>query len=145
MRLKSGGDWTSVYRGTNQYLPGCNQTTQSCQWIVHRCFPSSEAQEGEHPGVNLAGQDPYCCEVCSELGISPLGEPRVHCSWRPSMSSILLDHNLVAKIYGFRLARCYDDSVAFDVFAFGSPILRLLTGRNWQRLVEATMAGDDRA
>ncbi|KAK6929001.1 U-box domain [Dillenia turbinata] len=59
------------------------------------------------------------------------------------MSSILLDHNLVAKIYGFRLARCYDDSdLHSDVFAFGSLILQLLTGRNWQRLVEATMAGD---
>ncbi|KAF8404715.1 hypothetical protein HHK36_009603 [Tetracentron sinense] len=76
-------------------------------------------------------------EVCSVLGFLHSADPRpiVHGDLNPS--NILLDRNLVAKISGFKLVRCYDGSeVQSDVCAFGVLLLQLLTGRSGIGLVE---------
>ncbi|KAL8246820.1 hypothetical protein R6Q59_008036 [Mikania micrantha] len=61
-----------------------------------------------------------------------LAKPRpiVHGNVNPS--NILLDHNNVAKLHGFRLDFMYDESdIRSDIRDFGSLVLQLLTGRNW--------------
>ncbi|KAK6923842.1 Serine-threonine/tyrosine-protein kinase, catalytic domain [Dillenia turbinata] len=186
MRLRSGGDWTSVYRGrinscsvAVKLLDPANGLSQDvfraqAKVLSHIRHPHLVAMIGfclepqclvfeyMHNGSlreillssnrsssrrnwALTWQDRIriAAEVCSGLAFLHLAEPRSIAHGSLSMSSILLDRNLVAKIYGFRLARCYDDSdMHSDVFAFGSLILQLLTGRNWADLVEDTRAVD---
>ncbi|KAD7479157.1 hypothetical protein E3N88_02293 [Mikania micrantha] len=71
-------------------------------------------------------------KVCSGLTFLHLAKPRpiVHGNVNPS--NILLDHNNVAKLHGFRLDFMYDESdIRSDIRDFGSLVLQLLTGRNW--------------
>ncbi|KAK4263084.1 hypothetical protein QN277_028556 [Acacia crassicarpa] len=78
-------------------------------------------------------------EVCSGLGFLHSAQPRPFIHGHLTPSSILLDHNLVAKIkvFGWK-----EGSPESDVRAFGVLIMHLLTGRNWGGLVEEeTMMG----
>lgn len=77
-------------------------------------------------------------EVCSGLGFLHLAKPRPIVHSQLTLSNILLDRNLVAKISGFGLAETYDEhNVGSDIRAFGVLVMHLLTGRNWAGLVEA--------
>lgn len=68
-------------------------------------------------------------------------KPIIHGSLNPS--SILLDRNLVPRITGFRLSGPKDETrVGSDIRAFGLLVLFLLTGRNWDGLVDETTLGD---
>ncbi|KAM7277201.1 hypothetical protein ACFE04_019067 [Oxalis oulophora] len=75
-------------------------------------------------------------EVCSGLTYFHLAEPRpiVHGNLTPS--HILLDRNFVAKISGFGLDQCSNQSdLTSDVKSFGVMLLNLLYGRNWAGLM----------
>ncbi|KAL9255553.1 putative U-box domain-containing protein [Drosera capensis] len=89
-----------------------------------------------HHRVNIAAQ------ICS--GVSFLHEskpqPIIHGSLNPS--NILLDINFQAKINAFDLSPCCDElDVHADVQVFGTLLLQLLCGRNWDGL-EWEMMGD---
>ncbi|KAL9251367.1 putative U-box domain-containing protein [Drosera capensis] len=90
-----------------------------------------------HHRVDIAAQ------ICS--GISFLHEskpqPIIHGNLTPS--NILLDTNFQAKINAFNLSPCCDElDVQADVQAFGTLLLELLCGRNWDRLEWEEMMGD---
>lgn len=77
-------------------------------------------------------------EVCSGLGFLHLTKPRPIVHGHLTLSNILLDRTLVAKISGFGLTKTHNDhDVGSDIRAFGVLLLHLLTGRNWTGLVEA--------
>jgi len=82
-------------------------------------------------------------QVCSGLSFlhsaRPIPRPIVHGGLTPS--NILLDRNRVAKISGYGPPKAHDEcDVGVDLRAFGGVLLHLLTGRNWDGLVEEAMA-----
>lgn len=90
-----------------------------------------------HHRVNIAAQ------ICS--GVSFLHEskpqPIIHGSLNPS--NILLDINFQAKINAFDLSPCCDElDMHTDVQVFGTLLLQLLCGRNWDGLEWEEMMGD---
>ncbi|XP_057501255.1 putative U-box domain-containing protein 50 [Actinidia eriantha] len=93
-----------------------------------------------HARIRIAAQ------ISSGLGFlhSAMPRPIVHGNLSPS--KILLDHNLVAKIHGFRPGWCHNQSdMQADMRAFGNLVLQLLTGRNWAGLVEEAVVMDQTA
>lgn len=85
-------------------------------------------------------------EICSGLGFLHLNKPRPINHGNLNPSKILLDRNNVAKICGFRLDCCPDDSdIKSDIRAFGNLVLQILTGRNWAGLVEEALVMDHAA
>lgn len=76
-------------------------------------------------------------EVCSGLAFLHLTKPTPMVHGNLNLANILLDHNNVAKLHGFRLDFFYSESeIRSDIQNFGSLVLQLLTGRNWS---EATL------
>ncbi|XP_050381481.1 putative U-box domain-containing protein 50 [Argentina anserina] len=71
-------------------------------------------------------------EVCSALCYFHQARPKPIIHGHLSPSKIFLDRNLVAKVGGFGLNRCYYDEshVGWDIRAFGVVIMNLLIGRN---------------
>ncbi|XP_076909213.1 putative U-box domain-containing protein 50 [Bidens hawaiensis] len=71
-------------------------------------------------------------DVCSGLTYLHLAKPTLKVHGNLNLSNILLDHNNVAKLHGFRLDSSYSESdIGSDIRDFGSLVLQLLTGRNW--------------
>ncbi|XP_048334445.2 putative U-box domain-containing protein 50 [Ziziphus jujuba] len=108
-----------------------------------------------HSRINSAKRSPpllwhqrirIAAQIFSGLSFLHLAHPKpiVHGSLDPS--NILLDRNLVAKISGFGLAQSKGEChVGSDIRAFGVLLLYLLTGRNWDGLVEDMMLSDKAA
>ncbi|GFS39547.1 U-box domain-containing protein kinase family protein [Actinidia rufa] len=93
-----------------------------------------------HARIRIAAQ------VSSGLGFLHSAMPRPIVHGNLSASKILLDHNLVAKIHGFRPGWCHNQSdMQADMRAFGNLVLQLLTGRNWAGLVEEAVVMDQTA
>uniref|UniRef100_A0A5B7C0T3 RING-type E3 ubiquitin transferase n=1 Tax=Davidia involucrata TaxID=16924 RepID=A0A5B7C0T3_DAVIN len=109
-------------------------------------FSAQRSSKRGSRGLNWHARIRIAAEVCSGLGFLHLAQPKaiVHGNLNPS--KILLDCNLVAKIHGFRLDLCYNESdVLSDMRAFGNLLLQLLTGRNWAGLVEEAIVMDHEA
>ncbi|KAG5529610.1 hypothetical protein RHGRI_030106 [Rhododendron griersonianum] len=89
-----------------------------------------------HARVQMAAQ------VCSGLAFLHSARPRPIAHGNLNPSKILLDRNLVAKIYGFRPSWYYLPNMESDFWAFGNLVLQLLTGRNWAGLVDEAIVMD---
>ncbi|XP_059624135.1 putative U-box domain-containing protein 50 isoform X2 [Cornus florida] len=97
-------------------------------------------------GLNWHACIRIAAEVCSGLGFLHSAQPRPIAHGSLNLSKILLDSYLVAKIYGFRLGWCYDESdVRSDIRAFGNLVLQLLTGTNWAEPVQEAIMMDSAA
>ncbi|KAH7520442.1 hypothetical protein FEM48_Zijuj08G0144400 [Ziziphus jujuba var. spinosa] len=178
LRLKPGGDWTTVYRGrienatvaikilnsvsglsqedfqakhphlvavvgfcielkcvVYEYMHNGSLRDIFLRDILHTSHTNSKNKIRTlqwHERVRVAAQ------VCSGLVYLHLMKPRPIVHGHLTLSNILLDRNLVAKISSFGLTqRCDEHSVQSDIRAFGVLIMHLLTGRNWTGLVEA--------
>ncbi|XP_059624137.1 putative U-box domain-containing protein 50 [Cornus florida] len=97
-------------------------------------------------GLNWHACIRIAAEVCSGLGFLHSAQPRPIAHGSLNLSKILLDSNLVAKIYGSKLGWCYDESdVRSDIRAFGNLVLQLLTGTNWAEPVQEAIMMDSAA
>ncbi|KAI3442321.1 uncharacterized protein J3R85_001252 [Psidium guajava] len=84
-------------------------------------------------------------DVASGLGFLHSAKPTPMIHGRLTLSNILLDRNLVAKISNFGLdgsANHDNKDVHVDIRAFGAILAQLLTGRNWSGLPEQAMTMD---
>ncbi|XP_023518889.1 putative U-box domain-containing protein 50 [Cucurbita pepo subsp. pepo] len=79
-------------------------------------------------------------EVCSGLSFLHQAQPQPISHGNLTLSKILLDQNLVAKVTGFGLAELDEaGGIALDIQAFGALLLHLVTGRNWTGLIEKAL------
>ncbi|KAK8673004.1 hypothetical protein V6N13_111360 [Hibiscus sabdariffa] len=82
-------------------------------------------------------------EVCMGLSFLHSAKPRPIVHGQLTISNILLDRNLVAKISGYGLRQHHDYcDLNLDVRAFGVLLMHMLTGRNWAGLIEDAMMVD---
>lgn len=76
-------------------------------------------------------------EVCSGLSFLHQAQPQPISHGSLTLSKILLDQNLVAKITGSGLVELDEaGGIELDIRAFGALLLHLVTGRNWEGLIE---------
>lgn len=109
-------------------------------------FSSCRNSTKENQGLSWHTRIHIMAQVCLGLCYLHMAQPKPIVHSHLTASSILLDRNLIAKIGGFGLAQCYDETqVGSDVKAFGLLLLHLLTGRNWVGLVDEAMLMDEMA
>ncbi|KAL5556567.1 hypothetical protein UlMin_038803 [Ulmus minor] len=186
LRLKPGGDWTTLYRGRINHATVAIKMLNSVNGLSQEDFQAKVLLLSQMRHPHLLPMVGFCtelkcivfeymhngslrdiflrdilyssrksstkrirtlrwhdririaAEICSGLGFLHMAKPRPIVHGHLTLSNILLDRNLVAKISGFELSRSRDEhSVRSDIRAFGVLLIHLLTGRNWAGLVEA--------
>ncbi|GAV70071.1 U-box domain-containing protein/Pkinase_Tyr domain-containing protein [Cephalotus follicularis] len=185
LRVKSGGDWTNVYRGRINHATVAVKMFNSVHGLSHDAFHAKVKLHHDIRHPHLIAMVGFCSrlkcilfeymhsgslrdilyptqsstkrirtlrwhnririahEICSGLAYLHLAEPRPIVHGSLTLSHILLDRNLVAKIGGFGLNQFHDQShVRLDIRAFGVLLLHLLAGRNWARLVDKSAEMD---
>lgn len=80
-------------------------------------------------------------EVCSALCFLHQAQPQPISHGKLTMSKILLDQNLAAKVTGFGLHELDEASgTELDIRAFGALLLHIVTGRTWEGLIEKALS-----
>lgn len=93
----------------------------------------------------LTWHDRIASEVCSGLGFLHQAQhrPGPISHGNLTLSKILLDQNLVAKLGGFGPFGIAESDegcgIELDIRAFGAMLLQLVTGRNWAGLIEEAL------
>lgn len=189
LRLKSGGDWTNVYRGRiNHATTVAVKMLNSSNGLSQDNFQNMVRLLSQVRHPNIVAMVCFCSElqciafeymhsgslrdilysphkksrrcnqllwwhdrvrvahdVASGLGFLHSARPTPMVHGRLTLSNILLDRNLIAKISNFGLdgSASHDNKdVHVDIRAFGAILVQLLTGRNRPGLLEETMTTD---
>ncbi|CAK9320541.1 unnamed protein product [Citrullus colocynthis] len=80
-------------------------------------------------------------EVCSALCFLHQAQPQPISHGKLTLSKILLDQNLAAKVTGFGLHELDEASgTELDIRAFGALLLHIVTGRTWEGLIEKALS-----
>ncbi|XP_031742359.1 putative U-box domain-containing protein 50 isoform X2 [Cucumis sativus] len=80
-------------------------------------------------------------EVCSGLSFLHQAQPQPISHGKLTLSKILLDQNLAAKVTGFGLDELDESSgTELDIRAFGALLLHIVTGRTWAGQIEEALS-----
>ncbi|CAL1377486.1 unnamed protein product [Linum trigynum] len=186
LRLKSGDDWSTVYRGRiSQKTAAIKLFSAEHESSNHhdflsqvkflsnirhphlvammgfcsepKCIIYEYMHEGSlrdnllgcsltsHPGsgnrtLKWFDRIRVAYQICSALAFLHSAKPNPIVHGKLTVSNVLLDRNMVAKLTGFRPSTSID--LRSDIRALGIILLHLLSGKNWGESVESRMRLD---